>query len=54
MKINLDEPMHLALQEKARKRGIPLASMIVTMCRNTAKILQERDEEPTASTGNTT
>ena len=44
MKIDIDEPTYLALQQEAKKRGLPLAGMIGTMCRNMVRLLQERDE----------
>ncbi|HIG8797328.1 TPA: hypothetical protein ACYEOW_003283 [Raoultella terrigena] len=44
MKIDIDEPTYLALQQEAKKRNLPLAGMINTMCRNMVKLIQERDE----------
>ena len=44
MKVDLDEQTYLALQQEANKRGLPLAGMLGTMCRNAVKLLQERDE----------
>jgi len=44
MRVDLDEQTYLALHQEAKKRGLPLAGMIGTMCRNTVKLLQERNE----------